>query len=331
MEQELITTRTTKIYDFLHHVDLRAYGTSKMLSVYIGEFDDCNILFDCGSSLDTKKLLRYCKNNKLSLKSFKYLITSHHHFDHNGGLHQVYKEIKKYNPKVKILTNQKTKELLNDFESHLNRARRTYGNLVGKMECIEENAFQIIKPSERFSADMNELEILDEFQKNGKKIGLVIFNTPGHTPDHQSPALIEDNTMKFIFWGEAVGTIYHSSKLLTMPTSMPIYYDHDKYMKTLENLKKLKPVKAGFSHFGVVNGESNVREILLEHESFMKEFRERIVKYYSERPETRYVVNKITPFLIKRTDLPVEDNPVFNGIILGIVYGMMIDLGYRKE
>jgi len=125
------------------------------------------------------------------------------------------------------------------------------------MECIEESAFNLIKPSEKFSADVNELEILDEFHKNGKKIGLVIFNTPGHTPDHQSPALIEDDAMKFIFWGEAVGTIYHSSKLLTMPTSMPIYYDHDKYMKTLKNLKKLRPVKAGFSHFGLFRATRN--------------------------------------------------------------------------
>jgi len=37
------------------------------------------------------------------------------------------------------------------------------------------------------------------------------------------------------------------------------------------------------------------------------------------------------PMLITRTDLAIEDNPVFNGIALGIVYGMMMDLGYRKE
>jgi hypothetical protein len=35
--------------------------------------------------------------------------------------------------------------------------------------------------------------------------------------------------------------------------------------------------------------------------------------------------------LIKRTDLSFEENSIFNGIALGIVYGMMMDLGYRKE
>jgi len=63
----------------------------------------------------------------------------------------------------------------------------------------------------------------------------------------------------------------------------------------------------------------------------MKEFREAIIKFYNKKPETRYVLEQMMPMLIPRTDLSIEDNPVFNGIALGIVYGMMMDLGYRKE
>ncbi|MFW9939131.1 MAG: hypothetical protein ACFFD5_15905, partial [Candidatus Thorarchaeota archaeon] len=129
----------------------------------------------------------------------------------------------------------------------------------------------------------------------------------------------------------AVGTIYHATKLVTMPTSMPIYYNHSEYMKTLENLKKLHPIKAGFGHFGVINGVHNVKDILLEHETFLKEFRSKIIEYYEEKPETKYVLEKIMPLLLPRTDLPLEDNSIFNGIALGIVYGMMVDLGYRKS
>jgi len=99
----------------------------------------------------------------------------------------------------------------------------------------------------------------------------------------------------------------------------------------LSNIKKLFPSKAGFGHFGVINGKENVRRILLEHEVFMKKFRQAIIKFYSEKPETRYVLEQIMPMLLTRTDLAIEDFPVFNGIALGIVYGMMMDLGYRKE
>ncbi len=330
MVQEVITVNSGKIYDYLDHIDVRAYGKPRMLSVYLIEFDNGSILFDCGSSLDTKKILRYFRNNHVPLDSFRYLVTSHHHFDHNGGMYLLYAKLKKYNPNVKILTNKITMNLLNNYEEHLNRAKRTYGDLIGTMKPIEKNAFKIIEPSKNFSSDVNKLEIIDSFYKNNNEIKLGIFHTPGHTPDHQCPFLIRNNELEFIFWGEAVGTIYHASKLLTMPTSMPTYFNYNEFMETLANLKKLNPLKAGFGHFGVINGKENVRKILIEHEMFLKKFREEIILAYQEKPETKHVMEKIFPLLTPRTDLNIEGNSIFNGIALGIVYGMMMDLGYRK-
>ncbi|MFX1587786.1 MAG: MBL fold metallo-hydrolase, partial [Promethearchaeota archaeon] len=112
MAQDAIIIKSGKINEYLHHIDLKAYGKPRMLSIYLAEFDNCSILFDCGSSLDYKKVISYLKKNEISLSSIKYLITSHHHFDHNGGLHLLYAELKKYNPELKILTNKRTKTLL---------------------------------------------------------------------------------------------------------------------------------------------------------------------------------------------------------------------------
>jgi glyoxylase-like metal-dependent hydrolase (beta-lactamase superfamily II) len=331
MVKDLIITKSGKINDYLHHIDLKAYGTTRMLSIYLAEFNNYSILLDCGSSLDYKRAIRYFKKNNIPLSSFKYLITSHHHFDHNGGIHLLYKELKKYSPELKILTNQKTKVLLNNYSDHLNRARRTYGDLVGQMEPIEDDAFKVIEPKGNFHIDVNKLEILDKFNVNGEEIRLTILKTPGHTPDHQSPVFLREGKIDFIFLGEAVGTIYHATELLTMPTSMPIYYNHADYMNTLNNLKNLEPLRAGYGHFGVINGKDNVQKILLEHEFFLKKFRSKIIEYYKEKPETKYVVNKILPILTPRTDLTIKDNPIFKNIALGIVYGMMIDLGYRDS
>ncbi|MFW9771510.1 MAG: MBL fold metallo-hydrolase [Promethearchaeota archaeon] len=329
MEQDLITVNSGKINGYLHHIDLRSYGKPKMLSAYIAEFDNDNILLDCGSSIDAKKLITYIKKNEIPPSSFKYLITSHHHFDHAGGMYLVYNFLKKHNPEVKVLTNQKTMKLLNDYPHHLNRARRTYGDFVGKMEKIEESAFEIIKPSINFDNNTDKLEIIDNFYVNGDKIKLGILKTSGHAPDHQSAFFLKNNEIDFIFFGEAVGTIYHSSKLCTMPVSMPIYYNHREYMKTLENLKKLNPKRAGFGHFGIVNGQKNVQKILLEHETFMNLFETKIREYYEQKDETRYIVNKIVPLFSSRTDLNLEKDSVFTGMALALVYGMMISLGYR--
>ncbi len=327
MDGSLITIKSQKVNEYLHHVDLKAYGAPRILSVYIAEFDDATLLFDSGSSLDTKKLVKYLKKKEIELSTIKYIMTSHGHFDHNGGLWQLNEILKKDNRDFKILTTEKTKELLNNFEYHLNRAKRTYGNFVGIMKTIEENAFKIITPSE----DPHHLEILDTFHVNDSEVNLAILSTPGHTPDHQCPLLIKNGKVEFMFFGEAVGTIYHSSKLVTMPTSMPVLYNHSSYMASLQKIKQLIPERGGFSHFGLVNGRENVKKIIDENEFFTEEFRTKIIQYYNEKPETRYVVEKITPLLMSRTDLTTEHNPTFNGIILGIVYGMMMDLGYRKD
>ncbi len=331
MVENFITIETGKINDFIYHIDAQAYGAPRMLSVFVAQFDDSSVLIDCGSSLDIKKLVRFLKKLNIDLSSFKYLTTSHHHFDHVGGLWQIYDIIKEFNSDVKIITNNKTKELLNDYEEHLARGKRTYGNLTGIMKPIEESAFKIIKPSTNFNSNPSKLEFMDSFSNDGSEVKFGILNTPGHTPDHQCPLFVKADSIEFIHLGESVGTIYHSSELVTMPTSMPTYYNHKEYMKTLENLKNLSPIKAGFGHFGVVNGKNNVRKILLEHETFMKEFRVAVIQSYSEKPETRYVLEQIKPMLLTRTDMSFEENSMFNGIALGIVYGMMMDLGYRKE
>lgn len=330
MVKELITLNSGKINEYLHHIDAQTYKTNRMLSLFLGEFDDGSVLIDCGSSLDIERSLRYFKKNNIPLSTFKYLITTHHHFDHVGGLWKLYEEVKKYNPDVKILTNSITKELLNDYKLHLKRGKRTYGDLAGVMKPIEESAFQIIKPNIDFKTNFDNHDNDLIFHLNDSEVILVIYYTPGHTPDHQCPAFIKGGNLDFIHFGEAVGTIYHSSELVTMPTSMPIFYNNEKYMDTLNNLEKLTPLKAGFGHFGLVNGEKNIRKLFLEHKSFMKKFREKIRKYYKEKPETSYVLEKMTPFLYSRTDLSVEDNPVFSGISLAVVYGEMTSLGYRE-
>ncbi|MFX0070517.1 MAG: MBL fold metallo-hydrolase [Candidatus Hermodarchaeota archaeon] len=333
MVQEVIITESRKINNYLYHIDLKEFGTRKILSSYIAEFDDCTIFLDCGTSLEINKLLNFAKEHNISLNNAKYLIPTHHHFDHAGGMWKLYEIVKKYNSKIKILTNEATRVLLNKYESHLNRAKRTFGQFIGEMKPIEDQAFNIIEPMHFSDGNIKNIEIIDEFKKNGSEIQLAVLKTPGHTHDHQCPVFIKDGKIDFIYFGESVGTIYHSSKLITLPTSMPVYFNFMDYMKSLSNLIKIKPKSnyAGFGHFGVIKGNENINKILLEHKEFMELFRQEMINAYNEDPQTKHVVEKLTPILTPRTDLIKGGHPILSNIILGIVYGMMIDLGYRKD
>lgn len=331
MSSKKIITKQGKINDYLHLIDMHEFGMRRVLSSFIAEFDDCVIIMDCGSSLDVKRIWRYLKRKDVPLSSVRYLITSHHHFDHVGGMWKLYERVKKCNPNIKILTNLKTKQLLNDSNFHMARGRRTYGDMVGVMKPIEDEAFKLIEPSTRFSNNLDELEIHETFSLNKEPVSLVIFNTPGHTPDHQSIAFIRNEEIDFIFYGEAVGTLYHSSKLLTTPTSMPIFFDHEEYMNSFRNLTKLKtPLMCGFGHFGIVNGKENVAEILCEHGRFINEFRSKVKQFYDENPKTSYVVEHLISFFSGRADIAGDMGLIPDNILLGVVYGMMMSLGYRS-
>jgi hypothetical protein len=61
----------------------------------------------------------------------------------------------------------------------------------------------------------------------------------------------------------------------------------------------------------------------------MKKFKKLITKYYNEKPKTKYILESVLPELLPRTDLSIDGNPLFINIVLGIVYGMMISLGFR--
>ncbi|MEJ2248205.1 MAG: MBL fold metallo-hydrolase [Candidatus Lokiarchaeota archaeon] len=332
MVQNKIIVNSGKVNEYLHHIDLKEFGKEKILSCYVCEFDDYSIFLDCGTSLEIKRTLNYCEDNQINLSKFKYLITTHHHFDHNGGLWLLYEKLKQNNPNFKIITNPLTKNLLNNFEDHLSRAKRTFGTFIGEMRSIENKAFKLIEPIDNFPISDNNYSPVDTFYKNGEKFELVIFKTPGHTPDHQCIVLIKNGVIDSLFLGEAAGTVYHSTELITMPTSMPVYYNHQNYMESLHKLQKLKGINlAGFCHFGLVSGSRYIHKLLKNHEDFMREFRNKIIAYYKEKPETRYIYKKIYPFLTSRTDLMGNEHPIMKNIVLGVIYGMMMDLGYRKE
>lgn len=327
-----IIVKSGKINEYLQHIDLFEYGLEGFLSCFIAEFDQGVVILDCGSSLCVPNLLKYIEQNNILLSSITYLVTSHHHYDHIGGLWLLYEKIKEHNPDVKILTNQNTKELLLDYEYHLERARRNFGDYVGEMKPIEESAFNIIVPCTEFDNALLSNQSEFQFSSNGLKIKLSLLSTPGHTPDHQCPLFINENDeIEFIYLGEAAGTLYHSSRLVSMSTSMAVYYQHEEYMSTLKKLKTLSVLKAGLGHFGVIDGKKQVTEFLNDNYSFMEDFRSRIIKSYRENPATKYVVEKLVPFLATRTNRMDENSLVLRNIALGTVYGMMMNLGYRKD
>ncbi|HEC38160.1 hypothetical protein LCGC14_0871690 [marine sediment metagenome] len=159
----MIEINSGKINEYLHLVDVNQFQQKRGLSVYITEFDNYSVIFDCGTSLEVRNILRYMRRNNISLASVKYIVVSHYHFDHIGGVWKLYDEIKKLNPTVKIISSPLTMKKYNNYENERSymMSKKVFSVLIGELKQIEESAFKIINPSENFGNNLEPLGIVD--------------------------------------------------------------------------------------------------------------------------------------------------------------------------
>ncbi len=302
-----------------HHVDLHQFGSPKITSSYIFTNNHNSILFDCGTTENTQRLLRYIRKANISLESIDYLVPSHHHFDHFYGVFKLYPIVAEKNPNVKVLCTQAIADRLNDPVPHLERAKRTYGDMVGDIGHLPENAFEIAKPDAK----------LDVPGSPGFVLQLVA--TPGHEPEHQSPTIWSpENEAHFCYVGEAAGAQFNSTNTKTLPTSMPPGFRFDPFMASLQKLIQIKPKNIAFCHFGAITGEQDSLATLQDQKDFLPVYRAKIKELFEKYKATRPVVEGMLPSVKERSDFP-PGNSVINSIILAIVYGMLADLGLKER
>ncbi len=306
----------------------------RLLSIFIAEFDDGIVIIDAGTSSDINRLLRYMKRNQLSLSAVKYIVPTHFHFDHCGGLWKLYEKIKLANKNVKILSSAEFKHQINNFENleHFFLAKKTFGGLIGELKVIDNSAFKIISPDDSFGIKNHDPRIIDSFKLGEKIVNLTILKTPGHTLEHVSPSFIINYKIDYIHFGEAMGLKAHEEKLITIPNCSAPNFNYKLHMKSAEKLSQLNPSNASFSHFGYVSGKKNVRTLINDHLSVMEQFRNMVIEFYSEKPETKYILEKVYPFILSKTDIREEvdsKNSISIRMALSVIYGMMKDLKYR--
>ena len=134
---------STNFLENIHHIDLLQYQELNITSSFLFFDGKRSLLFDCGTSDNLTPITDYMEKHKIPLKSIEYLVPSHHHFDHNGGIWKLIKLVRKYNPDAKILATELEKSEFQNPERHINAARSTYKNFVGTMSPPEDKEFKI--------------------------------------------------------------------------------------------------------------------------------------------------------------------------------------------
>lgn len=310
----------------IHLIDLNQYGMNKICSSYLLHYDNSTIIFDVGTSDDERKVRSYMKKQQIPKKSVKYLVPSHHHFDHAGGMWKILKKLEKYSPDIRILATSLEKEKIQNSEKPMKAAASTYSEWVGKMEPIDDEYFQVIEPDTIIPLDETNV------------YSLSLISSPGHTFDHVCPTVFRNGEAYFSYFGEAAGTLFNEKELKTLPTSMPTEFNYEEYMKSVEKLKGLHAKNAGLCHFGAVTTEKDVTTLIEDQISFVPVFRDFVKAKFEEFQSTRPVVEStIRELFYERSSFHSGGglSEVVQGIstrnALALVYGMLVDLGFKKN
>ena len=191
-------------------------------------YSDKKALVDVGPKAAILGLLNVMSQAGVHPDEIDYIILTHLHMDHAGGIGQAVKEMKN----ARVLAHPRAYNHLVDPAVLWKASQETLGDLAlryGKIEPVPGN--RIIVAEDGMKLDL------------GKGLVLEIYLTPGHAPHH---LCVFDRKEGILLAGDMAGI--HMDGFLRPGTPPPFRF-HD-YMASLDRMIALKPAKLGYAHFG---------------------------------------------------------------------------------
>ena len=312
-------TTPGQIFKYVYLTDTNQFSRERQTSAFIYWDGDTCLLMDVGTSDDVETLFKNL--NQLGIPENKVIgiVVTHYHFDHGGGAPTLWQKLSKRNPNFKIIVPKDTYHKLQNAESHIIGAKTTYGDKVGNILRLPENAYTLVEKDVLLP-----IKLVDGYR-------LQLIAVPGHSDDHCAPTLFQNGRPVFCFSGESCGALCRAPTPISMPTSMPPTFNFETYMDSCRKVASLAPEILGFGHFGTIDGKAEIADYLAQHQKDMHRFRDTVIRAYKEQPDTRYVVKQVVKHFERQGKISSNESETnSHNVIFAFTFGMMIDLGYRK-
>ena len=185
-------------------------------------------LVDVGPQVTIPGLLAALAETGTAPGEIDYIILSHIHMDHAGGIGRAVKEMKN----AQVLAHRRAYNHLVDPAVLWQASQATLGSLAlkyGKIEPVP--ADRILIAEDGMKLDLG----------NGLKLEL--YQTPGHAPHHLA---VFDRKDSVLLAGDAAGIDMNG---FLRPGAPPPFRLQD-YLDSLDKMIALQPLKLGYAHFG---------------------------------------------------------------------------------
>jgi glyoxylase-like metal-dependent hydrolase (beta-lactamase superfamily II) len=239
---------TVQLIDRIHMIDLHDLNMPGRTGSYV-ILEESLTIIETSASPSIPFLLDGLKELKLKPEDIAYIIVTHIHLDHAGGVGLLLETC----PNAKVIVHPKGYRHLADPSRLIAGAKAVYGD---KFERLFEPILPV--PEDRLiqKKDGEQLTI-------GKNCTLTFYDTPGHANHHFS---IFDPISNGIFTGDTVGIYYHMLQdqglEFYLPSTSPNQYNPDAMLASIARIEKLNVDRIFFGHFGMsVRPEEVFRQI----------------------------------------------------------------------
>ncbi len=221
-------------------IDSRLYSMPKWGSVYLIN-EERKALVDPGPATSVSEVLDGIKKIGVRSEDIDYIIVTHIHLDHAGGVGSIIRDM----PRAQVVVHHRGARYLANPERLVSSVIEAQG--VAAMARYGE-----VVPVE-----MSRLRSVSggNVIKLGALQTLKFIDAPGHAP-HE--LCIHESRHNGLFSGDAVGVYIAESEIL-LPATQPPNFDLELWLDTIDRLMELKATTIYFPHFGL---SDKVQEIL---------------------------------------------------------------------
>jgi glyoxylase-like metal-dependent hydrolase (beta-lactamase superfamily II) len=242
--------KVEKVAKDIYRLGGRIPGLATIFAVYFIKDGDGAII-EPGPALLVPKIQEAVA--ELGLSYPEYIIPTHIHLDHAGGVGKLAKVF----PNTKIVVNQQGARHIVAPSRLIESTRMAFGDdfeaTHGPILPVPKSQLKVVGDGERLVVGGREL---------------VIIYTPGHAPHHIS---IFDTKTRGLFCGEALGLIYGSG-YPPLPAVAPPSFDMELYLNDMERLKTLEPELLFYSHGSVAGEPEKLIPTVIENTKLVGDF-----------------------------------------------------------
>jgi glyoxylase-like metal-dependent hydrolase (beta-lactamase superfamily II) len=189
----------------------------------------------------------------LGILSPRYIIPTHIHLDHAGGVGRLAEAF----PDTLIVVNRQGARHIIEPSRLIASTRMAFGDdfesIYGPILPVPEERLKIVSDGDRLKVGGHEF---------------LIVHTPGHAGHHIS---VFDSKTRGLFAGEALGLIYGPG-YPPLPAVAPPSFDMELYLRDMENLKSLKPKLIFYSHGTVAEEPEKLIDAAIENTRLVGDF-----------------------------------------------------------